>query len=327
MSRWSVAHSVAHIAAQNARGDAGLAPHGRADVIGLIESCGVQVFGDHADRLFGAYLPPEADRVAGVWLNAGLSVTDQRHTAAHEWGHRELEHGATCDLDIEGVSGNLAGRSRSLEETTAEAFAAWLLMPRAALIAVLLALGWKRGTAPTPLQCYETSLVLGTSYRGTARHLNTARVVDGTVTTALVRKVPGIIKNALDHPAAPPRYSRSDVWCTAHFARFDDIIVSAGDRLLIDPSDTEAGAVDALLDANRAELVVEAIDAVVLTAVPPRDRIAVAPVEVLLQGRPVRVHVDQPVNGLADAGDVPDLSAMTPEEFARFTSSNTSLSL
>ncbi|MBW4719796.1 ImmA/IrrE family metallo-endopeptidase [Saccharothrix obliqua] len=315
MSRWSVAHRIAHIAAQGARGDAGWASDQRADVVGLIESNGVQVFGQHG-LLFGAYLPAEPGRAPGVWLNAGLDVTAQRHTAAHEWGHHSLGHGARCDLDIEGVAPPRHGASRSLEETSAEAFAAWLLMPRAALASTLAALGCPRGTVPTALHCYETSLVLGTSYRGTARQLGTSRLVSPEVSKALMRVAPGKIKRMLDEPTVPPT-ARADIWCLAHFAGFDDLTIPAGDRLIVDHQDAEHGTVDALLHAGLAELVTETARGIVLTVLPASDRMTSPPVNICLRNRPTRIHFDQRVVGLADANTVPDLTDLTPGELAR----------
>lgn len=316
MSRWSVAHRLAHIAAQGARGDAGWASDQRADVVGLIESNGVQVFGQHG-MLFGAYLPAEPGRAPGVWLNAGLDVTAQRHTAAHEWGHHSLGHGARCDLDIEGVTPTRGGAPRSLEETSAEAFAAWLLMPRAALASTLIALGCPRGAVPTAVHCYETSLVLGTSYRGTARQLATARLVQPDVSQALMRVVPSKVKRMLDELTAPPPPARADIWRLGHFTQFDDLTIPAGDRLIVDHQDAEHGTVDALLGAGRTDLVTETADGIVLTVLPAPDRMASPPVDICLQGRLIRIHLDQQVIGLADADTVPDLTDLTPDELTR----------
>jgi Zn-dependent peptidase ImmA (M78 family) len=314
VSRWSYAHSIAHIAAQRARSDAGWAPTQRAEVIELIEASGVQVFGEHGTKLFGALLPAEEGRAAGVWLNAGLTVTSQRHTAAHEWGHHRLDHGPTCDLGIEALGSDRSAAMRSLEETTAEAFAAWLLMPRPALTAALRTLS--ATGAPSPLQCYETALLLGTSYRGTARHLATARLIDRDTSTQLMRIPPGRIKQVLDEPTAPaPMDSRADVWRLAHFGAAEELVVAAGDRLIVDHTDTDT--TDALLAVGRATMVAETDTAVVLTALGQDDRLPMPAETIRIAGNPVRFRVDQPVIGLADPNTIPDLSTLTADEIDR----------
>jgi Zn-dependent peptidase ImmA (M78 family) len=314
VSRWSWAHRIAHIAAQRVRIDAGWAPAQRASIIKLIEASGVQVFGQHAPKLFGALLPADDDRAAGVWLNAGLTVTGQRHTAAHEWGHYHLSHGATCDLGIETLGGDWSAAMRTIEETTAEAFAAWLLMPRAALAAALRTLGVTG--APTPLQCYEAALLLGTFYRGTARHLATARLIDRDTSTRLMRTPPGRIKQALDEPTAPPLAdSRADVWRLAHFSAAEELVVAAGDRLIVDH--TDADTTDALLAAGRATMIADTDHAVVLTALGQDDRLPMAAETIWIGGNPVRLRVDQRVIGLADPTSIPDISALTLDEIDR----------
>jgi Zn-dependent peptidase ImmA (M78 family) len=310
MSKWSVAHRIAHIAAHRARGDAGLAPAQRADVIVLIEDSGVMVFGQEAAKLFGAYLPATENQVGRVWLNAGLTVNGQRHTAAHEWGHHVLNHRATCDVNIEALTGDHRESARSLPESTAEAFAAWVLMPRPALAAALNALGVSG--VPTPLQCYEVSLLLGTSYRGTARHLSTARLIERAASTALMRAVPGRLKTTLDEPGTPAPDPRTDTWRLSHFSACDDLVIAEGDRIIVDHEDEDAVAV--LIETARAAFVTETDTATVLCAVANHGHTRPQPVEIFVSGSPVQVRVDRRIRGLATADFVPDISALSPKQ-------------
>ena len=313
MSRWSAAHRVAQIAAQRARADAELGPAVRVDVIEVITGAGVDVFGQRG-RLFGALLPEAENRPAGIWLNAGLGVTAQRHTAAHEWGHYILDHGGRCGLDADPVTVDYSVVMRSLTETTAEAFAAWLLMPRAALLATLRALGAARPL--TPLHCYETALVLGTSYKGTARHLSTAHLTDYNSSSRLMRTTPGRIKRDLDDPGAPAPDPRADIWRLTHFTAVNEILtVAASDRLILGHGDT--AAVDALIKGNLAEFVAETPTAVVLQALAQPDRITAPATELPVGDTVVRLRVDQPVIGMADAGNIEDLTDVSFEELAR----------
>jgi Zn-dependent peptidase ImmA (M78 family) len=310
MSKWSVAHRVAQLAAHRARGDAGLAPAHRADVIALIEDSGVMVFGQDAAKLFGAYLPATENRVGKVWLNAGLTVNGQRHTAAHEWGHHVLNHRASCDATIESLTGEDRHTARSLPESTAEAFAAWLLMPRSALVVALRALG--ATGVPTRLQCYEVSLLLGTSYRGTARHLSTARLIEPAESAALMRAVPGRIKAVLDEPGTPPPHPRADIWRLSHLHAWDDLVIAEGDRIIIDHDD--APAVETLLATGLASFVTETETATVLQTTADHDHARPSPVQITLSGSPIQVRIDRRIRGLATADFVPDLSTLNPEQ-------------
>jgi IrrE N-terminal-like domain len=313
MSRWSSAHRVAQIAAQGARADAGLEPADRVDVIEVITDAGVDVFGQRG-CLFGALLPEADNRPAGIWLNAGLDVTTQRHTAAHEWGHYVLNHGDRCGLDADPVTVDYAVVRRSLTETTAEAFAAWLLMPRAAMLATLRALGAARPL--TPLNCYETSLILGTSYKGTARHLSTAHLTERNSSTRLMRTTPARIKRDLDDPSAPAPDPRTDIWRLTHFTAVNEILtVAAGDRLILDH--TDIAAVDALIEQDLAQFVADTPTSVVLQAMAQVDRIPIPATELPISDALVRLRVDQPVIGIADAGNIEDLTDVSFEELAR----------
>jgi hypothetical protein len=320
VSRWSVAHRVAQIAAQNARRNAGLRHDERVDIIGLIQAAGVEVFGQHGRKLFGTTIFGEDHRPGAIWLNAGSTVIGQRHTAAHEWGHNVLGHTATCEITIGDPDpaivdrGTTADRdamaAHTLPETTAEAFAAWLLMPRAALAATMRAL--RVTGAPGPYQCYALSLVLGTSYRGTARHLGTARLIDPTASAALMRVTRARIKANLDYPGTPAPDPRADIWRLSDFDGCPALVLAHGDRIIAEKAQFDITA--ALLAHGLAETVVESPTTLVLTATAPDHHGRPRPLRIPRQTGDLTMRVDQVIRGIADPSTVIDVSTMTEDE-------------
>lgn len=229
--KWRTAHRLGQMNAEHARADGGQTSAARTDVIGLLRREGLVVAGQKADRLFGAYLPadPAEGTPGGVWLNADMSVSDQRHTAGHELGHHVFRHGPVYDEDIASLSG---GSLLSFTEACAEAFAAWVLMPHAALESALRKLS-NDPRHPTPLEIYRVALALGTTYRGTARHIGVADLVDAQTSRDLQRVPPARVKNQCDDPTAPSRPSRTNVWRLMDFTGWGDVVVAEDDRLVL----------------------------------------------------------------------------------------------
>jgi hypothetical protein len=151
----------------------------------------------------------------------------------------------------------------SLIESTAEAFAAWLLMPRSALRYAATCIGAHEATL-TSEQVYQISLLLGTTFRGTARHLGVARVVDSQRSTALQRTPLARIKNRFDDASAPARESDSDVWQIAGFIRAGTITIADGDRIVL-PESADVAA-EHLIASASAEFVHHGADSIILTA-------------------------------------------------------------
>jgi uncharacterized protein DUF955 len=322
MTKWQAAHRIAQIAAQNARGEAGLEHDQRVDIIAMIDAAGVEVFGQHSSRLFGATIPAEGDRPLAIWLNANSTVNGQRHTAAHEWGHRVLNHTATCELEVASFTDvDAAGRSatadpqrnaaRTLPEVTAEAFAAWLLMPRTALRAALRAVD--HSGAVTPTACYLISLLLGTSYAGTARHLATAHIIERPTSAALARVAPGRVKKDLDVAGAPPRDPRADVWPLAAVCSYGHLVFAEGDRIVVPTASPAATLGERLVEHGLAATVWESFEHRVLVAraLEDDDRNGVL---VDHGGREVQVRVDRVLRGMSDSSGIPDLSTMSEDE-------------
>lgn len=164
---WNVAHRIAGIAANQAHRDLKVDRGGYVRVHAALQAAGLIGMAQPMPRLFGVYRDESADGPA-VLLNADLDVVTQRHTAAHELGHHRLRHRSSYDAELD-PSRRWGDGSWPAEEKTAEAFAAWFLMPRPA---VLGALQWIAGGRPrSPEHVYLLARALGTSYAGTVRHL------------------------------------------------------------------------------------------------------------------------------------------------------------
>ncbi|MBN6040067.1 ImmA/IrrE family metallo-endopeptidase [Amycolatopsis sp. 195334CR] len=256
------------MAAVHALNDAGLPGDRRTDLGVLIRHARLKALADsEGERLFGIYFPPGADRPGGIWINAAMSPVTQRHTVAHELGHHAFAHGLSCDTTIASLSGSLA--TSTLTESLAEAFAAWALMPRAALVRALATLS----VVPEhvrPEDVYRVALLLGTTYKGTARQLGVARIIGTGQAAALSRAVPGKIKRTLDDPAAPPRRAETDVWRIDLMAAARELTLHHGDRILL-PATADQAA-ETLLAGDAADFVHQSDNAITLTARASLDR-------------------------------------------------------
>lgn len=173
------------------------------DLLDLARQLGVLVQYGPLPRLAGAYVVTDAGP-PGIVVNTRLPLAKQRYTLAHEIGHHVLEHGATYDADTERLGFALIDDN----ERAAEAFAAWLMMPRALVQHVISPL--------TPLQLtdaasiYQISLQLRASYAATVRHLVSNQVLTYGQSVRLGRIRPKEIKaQLLDGSAAAA--GRSDV--------------------------------------------------------------------------------------------------------------------
>ena len=118
------------------------------------------------DGLAGAYVGPPAG--PAIMVNSALGELPIRHTAGHELGHRAFGHGSRLDERIDLDRGTL-GTQLPDEEKLAEAFAAWFLMPRPAVVTAMRCAEISRPSSPTDV--HQISCWLGTSFAGTARHL------------------------------------------------------------------------------------------------------------------------------------------------------------
>ena len=231
MTTWVEANRLANLAAAQAHGDLRIdTATGPVDVYGAICDAGVVLMWRPMPRQFGAYINEPGSR-PGILINNGLPPAAQRHTAGHELGHHFLGHGTRTDTDLDASWDRRP--AWPAEEKLAEAFAAWFLMPRKAVMAALSLLGIQR--PHTPDQAYQLSLILGAPYRATVRHLPNLGLASQNHAAAWARIPPNVIKERLDPAVSAPPSRKPDVWVIGpRFAR-RQLTVHPGDRIVIMP--------------------------------------------------------------------------------------------
>jgi hypothetical protein len=172
---WREAHRVAQIAATHAHSDLNISRTEYVDVFQAIRDTGTPIQLQRLPNLFGLYVSPASDG-PGILLNSGLLPSILRHTAAHELGHQHFGHGNSIDRMLDPWNGQMPIGGWVSEEISAEAFAAWFLMPRPAIRRCLSMLGLERpGTA---IDVYRIATLLGATFRGLCRHLVTLGLAD-----------------------------------------------------------------------------------------------------------------------------------------------------
>lgn len=240
MLNWQQANQIANVAAARSHGalqvDLG-AP--RVDVVSAISRARLDLFWRPMPHLFGLYVNEPGAKV-GILVNNGLPRGARRHTAAHELGHHTLDHATTVDdgstIDVGHGAVDLlpkAGKQRRWpdQEMCAEAFAAWFLMPRRVVLAALRLLGLER--PESALDVYRLSVVLGTSYATTLRHLPNLRLATARDSGIWSRVPPGRLKARLDRGVEPPADRRRDVVVVSETTSHIPLEVEAGDRLVL----------------------------------------------------------------------------------------------
>ncbi|MFC9792726.1 ImmA/IrrE family metallo-endopeptidase [Streptomyces sp. NPDC057695] len=224
---WAVAHRIAGIAAAQAHRDLGIdrtryvpvhQALKRADLVGMAQPM---------PRLFGVYISP-ADNGPAVLLNANLNIVTQRHTAAHELGHHRLGHRSAADDDLSPAL-RWGNGSWPEEEKTAEAFAAWFLMPRPAVLAGLDRIC--RGQPTSPQHVYRLARELGTSYTGTVRQLQNLRLLEADRARQWARISPSALRSSLVGGAVLPADAHVHVVTTA--SHLQHVHADVGDVLIL----------------------------------------------------------------------------------------------
>lgn len=205
--------------------------------------------------LFGAYLAnPDSD--PGILVNSRLTRAVRRQSAAHELGHHRLGHSTSFDYSAGEDPARALGtavRRWTPEEKAAEAFAAWFLMPRRAVLATLADLALPQIMRAS--QVYQLALHLGTGYATTVRHLVSLRLLTAEDAEAWARIPPARFKR--DLAGALLDSTRDvDVW---HLGRGQlRTLHTSPDDLLLVPSDTQVlgtdGAVTPLTDEHQGQL-------------------------------------------------------------------------
>lgn len=220
--RWDVAHRVAGIAAVHAHRDYGVDRSSYVDVFAAITAADIDCMAQLLPRLLGMYVAPEDDGPA-ILVNSGQDEIGIRHSAGHELGHYALGHTSRWDEDPLDRWGNGTWPD---EEKTAEAFAAWFLMP---LPAVRNAMHLTGVQAPRDgADVYQIARWLGTSYAGTVRHLVNVRLARPQQAQAWSRIPPASVRRGAQGPADDPP---GHVWALRSCADGATAHVAVGDRL------------------------------------------------------------------------------------------------
>jgi Zn-dependent peptidase ImmA (M78 family) len=224
---WAVAHRIAGIAAAQAHRDLGIdrtryvpvhQALKRADLVGMAQPM---------PRLFGVYLSP-ADKGPAVLLNANLNIVTQRHTAAHELGHHQLRHRSAADDDLSPAL-RWGNGSWPDEEKTAEAFAAWFLMPRPAVLAGLDRIC--QGQPTSPEHVYQLARELGTSYTGTVRQMQNLRLLGADRARQWAKISPAALRSSLAGGTSLPADAHVHVVTAA--SHLQQVHADVGDVLIV----------------------------------------------------------------------------------------------
>lgn len=281
---WALAHRIASIAAVQAHRDLGIdrtqyvhvhRALGAADVIGMAQPM---------PRLFGVYLSP-ADKGPAVLLNASLNAITQRHTAAHELGHHRLGHRTAADEELDPAL-RWGNGSWPEEEKTAEAFAAWFLMPLPAVRAALERICGGRPSRPE--HAYRVARELGTSYAGTVRHLVNLRLLDAGRADQWSKISPAGLRSSLAGGASLPAQAQVHVITAASAGQ--TVYADAGDVLVLHLDNAVFDVLPKGLESWTSDGATPLASAVVTDELPPGEQ---GPVEVTAPpyGHPLRLTV------------------------------------
>ncbi|MGI5461240.1 ImmA/IrrE family metallo-endopeptidase [Streptomyces sp. CA-249302] len=281
---WGLAHRIASIAAVQAHRDLGIdrtqyvhvhRALGAADVIGMAQPM---------PRLFGVYFSP-ADQGPAVMLNASLNAVTQRHTAAHELGHHRLGHRTAADEELDPAL-RWGNGSWPEEEKTAEAFAAWFLMPLPAVRAALERICGGRPSSPEHV--YRLARELGTSYAGTVRHLVNLRLLDSGRAGQWAKIPPAGLRSSMAGGASLPAQAQVHVITAASAGQ--TVYADAGDVLVLHLDNALFEVLPKGLEPWTSDGTTPLASAVMTDELPPGEQGSVE-ITVPSQSRPLRLTV------------------------------------
>jgi Zn-dependent peptidase ImmA (M78 family) len=224
---WTAAHREAMVAAFEVHDQLGIDTFGRVDVFEAIAADGLRLMFRPLRTAAALYLPASLGGQAGAIINAQHPLALQRYSGGHEYGHHVFSHGEQIDRNAEPRGPQQAP---SAQEKLAEAFAAWFLMPPEAADAARQRLGLR--SVRHPADAYALALRLGTSYTAMCTHLPSLKLVKGHVSARWRDVQLKTIKQALS-PTPPPGGWQNDVWTLSPGDAEAELVVRAGDRLLM----------------------------------------------------------------------------------------------
>jgi Zn-dependent peptidase ImmA (M78 family) len=227
---WKHAHQEAMFAAAEAHEDLGVDTAARIDIFAAIDV--------ELDLFFkpigaaGFYMPVDRfdGNAAGIIVNSDHPLALQRYSGAHELGHHHFGHQPDIDLEAELVA-RPDREQLSDDEKLAEAFASWFLAPPELVDIVLEQLGLER--LRTPRDVYQLALRLGTSYKATCYHLPSLKLLDSRRGHEWAQIELRRIKEEIA-PQPRPEGWHNDVWLLGDGDRGRELVVRAGDRLVVD---------------------------------------------------------------------------------------------
>jgi Zn-dependent peptidase ImmA (M78 family)/predicted secreted protein len=153
------------------------------DIFRIIEDSQIWLMFQPVQRLYGAYIP--VDSTYGIILNALHPLGLQRFTAAHEYGHFVLGHGASLDDQDQIEAG-----TGVVNEMAAQAFAANFLMPAELVNTSLKQLGYPlQPDRMGPADVYKLALHLGVTYPAAVTQLRAMHKISPS-DAAVLRRVP-----------------------------------------------------------------------------------------------------------------------------------------
>jgi Zn-dependent peptidase ImmA (M78 family) len=185
---------------------------GSVDVFGTSVAVNLPLVLRPLKGLLGLYIP---EPIPGVLVTTKRPLSIQRFTAAHELGHYRLRHQPS--LDDESILRRMAMPNAvsmfgpDMQEVEADAFAVAFLMPRWLIDWHCQRQGWLTRDLARPLNVYQLSLRLGTSYEATTWTLERLELISPPVGARLRQTQPREIKVDLLREYEPADY-RGDVW-------------------------------------------------------------------------------------------------------------------
>ncbi|MEV5721462.1 ImmA/IrrE family metallo-endopeptidase [Amycolatopsis mediterranei] len=230
IATWRQAHRVAQLAAVHARADFDLPRDTYVDVLEAIRRADIPLMLQDMPGHFGTYISP-ATHGPGILINSRLAMPTLRHTAAHELGHHQLRHGDANDLNLDLWESQAPGAWTGTE-MSAEAFAAWFLMPRPAVLRYLRLLGTDKPRSAHV--AYRLATLLGASFRGVCRHLVNLELLAPATAATWVRAGRARVRSALAGPYA--HVADGEVHVLDTDVRDITVHVAANDLLVATPT-------------------------------------------------------------------------------------------
>jgi Zn-dependent peptidase ImmA (M78 family) len=226
---WKEAHRIGMLKAAHAHLDFQINNEERVPVFEIIEAAGIILTFQTTPRLSSALISESGSR-PGIMINTAHPISRQRYTASHELGHFLFGHATTIELEGDAFE-RWDAVSMPEDEKIAEAFASWFLMPRPLVRRSLGRLHLDRPRDETDV--YALSLLMGASYRATARHLVNLRLATSTDLTMWLKTPPSRVKRKLADDFVPTSM-RNDVWLLGPEQNGITISPRVGDRVIVE---------------------------------------------------------------------------------------------